>query len=443
MYVLPLALVLWMGNISHRSSVSLSSGVGPTPTRVEMEGDRPSLMTAANTEPSVKGSAPKPASESGLEPAPAATPEAAPGPEPLPLQLQLQPLHDAALSNLGLDHRLFGEEGFNNDRTALLQSINHSLTYLQTEAGRLAYDQYPVPGITWDRVRRSLMRFRHLVITRASAAALQTAILAEFDFYQSIGNDGVGSVEFTGYFEPTYTASRVPTAEYRYPLYRQPTDLDTWPEPHPTRADLEGRNGLDAGQGPLQGLELVWMRDRLQAFLVQVQGSARLQLTDGTTMSVGYAGRTNYPYTSLGRLLIADGKFSLEELSLPVVLNHFQQHPEDLDHYIPQNDRFIFFQPTNGGPPLGNLNQPVTAHRSIATDKTIMPPGALALIHTELPVGVNLQPQVVSRYVLDQDTGGAIQGPGRVDIFMGTGDAAGDRAGLTHSTGQLYYLLLK
>ena len=335
---------------------------------------------------------------------------------------------------------------FGQDRAALLRAIDHSLDYLQTDAATMAYASYPLAGVTQDRVERSLVRFRQLVATSHSAQQLQTSVNQEFEVYQSVGTDGAGHVHFTGYFEPTYQASAVPTDEYRYPLYSRPDDLDTWPLPHPLRVQLEGIDGLQADQGPLAGLELVWLRDRMEAFLVQVQGSARLQLTDGTAMSVGYAGRTEYPYTSIGRALIDDGIIAEADLSLPVLLNYFDQHPEALDRYLPRNDRFVFFKATGDSPPIGNLNVPVTAGRSIATDKTLMPPGALALISLELPMPTatdTWQSISVNRYVLDQDTGGAIQGPGRVDIFVGTGDQAGQQAGLINTSGQLYYLLLR
>ncbi|MBD2000146.1 murein transglycosylase A [Leptolyngbya sp. FACHB-541] len=333
-----------------------------------------------------------------------------------------------------------------SQRQTLLAAIAHSLHYLQTPAAAEDYRQHPVPGITRDRVQRSLERFRQLVLAHPDPTQLQIAVLREFDLYQAIGTDGVGTVEFTGYFEPTYRASRVRTAEYQYPLYRVPPNLAQWAQPHPTRLQLEGTDGLQGSAGLLRGLEMVWLSDRLEAFLVQVQGSARLQLTDGSTMTVGYAGRTEYPYTSLGRELVNDGKFTLEELSLPVLIQYFEQNPVDLNLYIPRNNRFVFFQETRGSAAIGSLGVPVTAERSIATDKSLMPPGALALIQTQVP-DVNpageLEPQLVSRFVLDQDTGGAIRGAGRVDIFMGTGEQAGDRAGLINGTGQLYYLLLK
>jgi membrane-bound lytic murein transglycosylase A len=332
------------------------------------------------------------------------------------------------------------------DREPLLRAIGYSLTYLATPKAGEDYQNYPVEGVTRDHIWQSLQRLRQLIQTSPSDDAFRQSLAAEFALYQSTGNDGEGTVAFTGYFEPYYRASAVPTPEFRYPLYQRPADLDTWSLPHPTRAELEGIDGLQSEQGPLAGLELVWLPSRLEAFLVQVQGSAKLQLTDGRVMSVGYAGRTDYPYTSIGQALVADGKIAAEDLSLPNLLAYFEANPESLDDYIPKNQRFIFFRETAGGPPTGNLSQPVTPGISIATDKNLMPPGAMALIQVPLPQrqanGV-WDSQPTSRLVLDQDTGGAIIGPGRVDLFVGSGPEAGEVAGRINTTGQLYYLLLR
>ena len=341
------------------------------------------------------------------------------------------------------------------DRTTLLTAIDHSLAYLNTPSAINDYREYAIGDITHDRVRRSLHRFRALVTYSSSIADLRQAIAADFDFYQSIGQDGAGSVAFTGYFEPTYQASFTPDETYRYPIYKRPPTLGQWAQPHPTRAELEGIDGLQGQQGPLEGLELAWLPTRLEAFLVQVQGSARLEMTDGSTYSVGYAGRTDYPYTSIGRAVVDDGLIPADELTLPVLMAYFEQNLEALDCYIPRNDRFVFFKETNGAPATGSLGYPVTAGRSIATDKTVMPPGALALITLPLPRDNDIQTGrdplestvgeslMTSRFVLDQDTGGAIKGPGRVDLFVGTGTEAGEVAGLINHTGALYYLLLK
>lgn len=344
------------------------------------------------------------------------------------------------------ENALWAELVLPDDRQALIQAINHSLAYLATPKAAADYQAYLVPGITRDRVWRSLQRLRQLVATSPSNQAFQAALRQEFVLYESIGADGRGTVAYTGYFEPQYRASAVPTAEYRYPLYRRPPTLDAWPQPHPTRLDLEGADGLAGGQGALAGLELVWLANRLEAFLVQVQGSAKLQLTDGQVMSVGYAGRTEYPYTSIGRALVDDGKIDPNNLSLPNLLAYFEEHPEDLNHYLPQNERFIFFREGSDGPPSGSLSVPVTAGYSIATDKSLMPAGAIAAIQLSLPQQTpqgDWVSQPTTRLVLDQDTGGAIQGPGRVDLYVGSGRQAGDIAGRINTSGRLYYLLLR
>jgi membrane-bound lytic murein transglycosylase A len=345
-------------------------------------------------------------------------------------------------ASLGFDEQLWGKSG---DKLAMVKSIDNSLRYLDTPAAIKAYQNYPIQGIGRDRVRRSLVRFRQLVNTSRSAGELQAAVKKEFAFYQSIGKDNKGTVQFTGYYEPIYQASRQQTAEFKYPLYKLPANFSSWKDPQPERLTLEGVDGLQGSKSSLAGNEIFWMRDRFEAILVQIQGSAELELTDGTKTTVGFAGGTNFAYSSIGKELAKDGKVTPSQLTLPGIIRYFQENPKELDVYIPRYKRFIFMKETFKGEAMGSINVPVTADRSIATDKSMMPPGALALVYTELPYasGSSIQQKLVSRYVLDQDTGSAITGPGRVDYFMGTGKVAGDRAGVTGGPGQLYYLLLK
>lgn len=354
-----------------------------------------------------------------------------------PANLPLQPVEIPSLdSSTGYDNRLF------TDKKNLIQAIDYSLRYLNSAQAIRAYKNYPIPAITRERVRRSLIRFRQLVQTSRTPEDLQTAVKKEFIWYQSVGNDNQGNVKFTGYFEPIYSASRQKTAEYKYPLYRKPSSFSRWLKPHPERVELEGKDGLLGENSRLAGYELVWLKDRLEAYLVHVQGSAKLRLPNGKIMSVGFDGNTDHPYTSLGKEMIADGIFPSQGLTLPMVLDFLRNNPEQLKIYLPRNNRFIFFRETHGAPATGSIGVPVLPERSIATDKSIFPPGALVVIQTEIP-DQNLNKQLVSRYVLDQDTGSAIKGTGRVDIFMGTGKTAGDRAGLINTGGQMYYLLLK
>ncbi|MBD2606811.1 murein transglycosylase A [Scytonema hofmannii FACHB-248] len=347
---------------------------------------------------------------------------------------------------LGWDEQIWSRGNKPGDRDALLASIDNSLSYLQKDRAIAIYQSYPIKEITHDRVYRSLVRFRQLVVNSNSPSQLQAAVRREFIFYKSVGNDGKGTVKFTAYYEPAYIASRVRTNVYKYPLYRLPANFDKWSKPHPKRIQLEGKDGLLGDKSRLRGLELLWFRDRWQAYMVQIQGSAQIQLTNGTTTSIGYAGATDYPWTSIGRELAKDGKVTLKQLTLPRMTEYFQQHPQELNNYLPRWERFVFFKESGGKPATGSINVPVTGERSIATDKSLMPPGALALINTSIPYPTasgRLDYRTVSRFVLDQDTGSAIKGPGRVDYFMGTGQLAGDRAGVTGGNGSLYYLLLK
>ncbi len=349
-------------------------------------------------------------------------------------------------ADLGFDEQLWRSYyGGAGDQAALIQSIDHSLRYLNTPAAAEAYRNYPIRWITRDRTRRSLLRFRELLQTARSPQELQAAVKREFTFYRSVGLDNQGTVYFTGYYEPIYQASRVRTNEYRYPLYRQPADLEQWAMPHPTRRQLEGVDGMGT-DSRLAGNELVWLRDRLEAYLVHIQGSAQLKFADGSIMTVGYHGSTDFPYVSIGQLMIRDGLHPRDGFTLPKMINIFNQQPDLLTRYLPQNDRFIFFRDTQGAPATGSLGVPVTADRSIATDRDLMPAGALALIRTQIPFPDgrgNTTAPTVSRFVLDQDRGSAIRTPGRVDVYMGTGDVAGLRAGVMGYRGQLYYLMLK
>ncbi len=223
------------------------------------------------------------------------------------------------------------------DRPNLLQAIDSSIQYIRTPT---AAKRYPIAGITRDQMDRSLVRFRRLVQVSRSARDLQQAVSREFDLYKSVGRDGDGAVQFTGYYEAVYAASRVRTDEFKYPLYRLPSDFGQWRSPHPTRAMLEGSQRL-------AGLEIAWLRDRFQAFLVHVQGSARLQLTDGSLLTVGYAGKTDQPYRSVGAEIVRDGKMKLEDVNLPALIDYFQKNPQELGIYLNRNPSFVFFRETN------------------------------------------------------------------------------------------------
>jgi membrane-bound lytic murein transglycosylase A len=350
-------------------------------------------------------------------------------------------------SSLALnDEQLWRRMSNANHRRALLQSVDRSLRYLRTRRAAADYRKLQATtGISRDRAARSLRRFRHSLKTFRTASQFRAALQREFVWYQPAAQPALRSVHFTGYYEPVYTASRTRTATYRYAVYGVPRNFSSWRRPHPTRLALEGEDGLQASNH-LRGTELGWLSDRLDAFLLQVQGSGRLKFTDGKTMTVGYGAHTSWPYRSVGQELVRDGKIASTELTLQSLIAYFRAYPDELNSYLPRNPRFVFFRATHGAPVRGSLGVPLTAECSIATDKTKMPPGALSFIHLEFanPYAERvMRSRTLSRFVLHQDAGSAIKGAGRVDIFMGTGKIAGERAGVINSTGQLYYLLLK
>ncbi len=200
--------------------------------------------------------------------------------------------------------------------------------------------------------------------------------------------------------------------------------------------------------GALRGraLEIAWVKDPIDLFFLHIQGSGLLRLRDGREVTVGYAAQNGLPYRSIGRLLIDDGKVAKEEMSMQRLRRYLVENPGEQDEILAYNESYVFFRFNEGGP-LGSLGVPVTAGRSIATDSRLFPRGALALVQMDIPV-IGPQGELagwrpVTRFVLNQDTGGAIRGPQRADYYFGTGDEAGALAGYMNRQGRLYFLARK
>ena len=329
------------------------------------------------------------------------------------------------------------------------EALDRSLNYFQHPSSQ---SYYPYGQISHDRAVATLHAFKGLLGRVHSAAQLQDAVVRDFEVYQSVGCDGKGTVLLTGYCQPIYDASLKLTATFRYPLYSRPPDLVTDPAdgrclgrrtrdglvPYYTRQEIETKDIL-------RDLELVYLKDRLEAYIVHVQGSARLRLPDGRMFEVGYHGKTDRPYASVADALIKDGKINRNERSLSRIKEHFKEHPKDLDRYLYKNEGYVFFRETVGGP-YGSLGVPVTPYHTLATDKKIYPRGCLTLVISRVPTtdsrGEPIQAPFTG-FVLDQDTGGAIRAPGRADLFLGTGPRAEQLAGHTVSEGTLFYIFLR
>lgn len=334
-----------------------------------------------------------------------------------------------------LDESIWGK------RSEVLQGIENSLNFLRSSQGEKAYQKYEGTEIERARIIQSLLRFRTLLFRAHSANELTKMMRQDFQVVRSRGSDGEGSVKFTGYFQPVYKASLTKTPLYRFPIFSLPAKRVLGQGPDPTRVALEGYDGSGNPNGPLVGREIAYLRSRYEAYMIHVQGSAILELQNGEHLSVGFAGATDYPFQGIPRSFLTENKVRWSNIA-----QYFDSHPDEFNKIISKNNRFIFFKSNSFQEPIGSLGVPVVATRSIATDKSLMPPGALALIHTLIPeknangtISLSRKPQ----FVFDHDTGKAIKGPGRVDVFMGTGQEAGQLANSVSSTGNLYYLLIR
>jgi membrane-bound lytic murein transglycosylase A len=237
---------------------------------------------------------------------------------------------------------------------------------------------------------------------------------------------GSGTGFLTAYFEPEYSASRQPSADFPAPVLAQPgRDFKAGPDA-PKRAEIEA--GALAGRG----LELGFMHP-VDLFFMQVQGSGRLSFADGGRMRLAYAGRNGHPYTSIGKVTVAEGHMLLEEMTLAGFTGWLKANPDHAARIMRMNESYVFFRELKGLPdqsgPIGGAGYPLTAHRSIAIDRTVWPYGLPFWLEADLPLTLIMR-EAVKRLMIAQDTGSAIIGPARADYFMGTGPEAGERAGL-------------
>ena len=284
----------------------------------------------------------------------------------------------------------------------------------------------------------------------------------DFTLYRSVGSDGSGKVLFTGYYEPMLSCRITGDATFRFPLYRRPDDIievdltlfgNGFPKskllgrlankkviPYYSREEIDKKKAL-AGKD----LEILWCSDIVDIHFLQVQGSGRVDLGDGNIMSVLYDGANGWPYKGIGRYLIDTGAMTKENMSMQSIREYLRTHPDQLTTVLNQNPSYVFFR-LDTGPSIGSIGVPLTPGRSIATDSKLFPKGALAFIAAQKPV---IENNVIrewvpfTRFVLNQDTGGAIKGAGRADVFFGYGAEAELTAGYLQHEGELYFLMRK
>jgi membrane-bound lytic murein transglycosylase A len=302
-----------------------------------------------------------------------------------------------------------------------------------------------------------LQQFLEMLQEPLDGKARRTEMRERFLVYR--GGGRAKQVQFTGYYEPVLYGSRLPGLDYTVPIYGVPKDLITadlglfreslkgirivgrYQEgklvPYYSRHDIDRLRLLDG-----RGYEIAWVQDPVEAFFLHIQGSGKIILPDRSALHVHYAASNGRPYRGIGNLLVGKGEIPEEEKSLWALKKYLKSNPQQQSGIMDYNERYVFFEVVSKGP-LGSLGVRLTPGRSIAMDADIYPQGALAYIETEVPViGKDGRPvawEEVRRFVLVQDTGGAITGPSRGDIFWGDEQEAGMQAGWMNRPGKIYF----
>jgi len=343
------------------------------------------------------------------------------------------------------------------DAVSLLTAAERSMKFFDRVPADRLYSLGEVQ-VRADLLKSTLQRF--LELCRAQRLDRKT-IAAAFDVFLIAPPDRPSLV--TGYYEPILEARGRRDETFRHPLYGVPPDLLTidlpsfdpvkFPTgrligrlnerkvvPYFTRAQIDGEKALDRW-----GSELAWLADPVDAFFLHVQGSGMLRMPGGDRR-IGYAGANGRPYRSIGKVLIDRGVMTADEMSMQAIRAYLRAHPELMEEILWHNESYVFFQWVKEGP-MGSINVPLTAGRSIATDPQLHPYGAPCFLETQKPRlderGNVVGWEPLHRWVLNQDTGGAIKGPGRVDLFCGTGEQGEWQAGRLKHPGKLMILIRK
>jgi len=348
------------------------------------------------------------------------------------------------------------------DSESLTLAVRRNLEYLDRLNPETVF-HYGPHDFTIQQVRESQEVFLDLLSKGLDAGQLSRKIRKKFRVYRATGRAGDTRVLFTGYYEPMYEGSLAPDETFRYPLYRPPDDLmridlSLFSEkfkgenivariegkkilPYYSRYQIEAERVLEG-----KDLEIAWLKDPLDVAFLHIQGSGKLRLPGGRDLLVHYQASNGRPYRSIGRYMIEKGFLAREEMSMQAIRKYLTENPEVLDEVLNYNPSYVFFRQVENGP-LGSLGVLLTPGRSVALDSRIFPKGALGFISCQKPL-VNDQGDIIgwtkfSRFVLNQDSGGAIKGAGRADIFWGSGPYAELAAGHLQHEGDLYILIKK
>jgi membrane-bound lytic murein transglycosylase A len=338
------------------------------------------------------------------------------------------------------------------DKETLIRALKNQIRYYARLKKPAEYP-FGETSISSETILLTLIRFLK-ILEENNEKNFNQLIKDNFDLYQSTGQRGKGVITFTGYYLPLLDGSLKPDSVYRYPLYRLPDDLTIKTDKlsgikkavriengkeytYYTRKEIDQEKVL-AGKG----YEVAYLKDPLECYLIHVQGSGTVILPDGKTLNLHFAGSNYLPYSSLREEMLKDGLLSPDNASMESISAYFNHRPQKLQRYLNRNKRYTFFNIVEGGI-VGSLGVELVPERSIATDRQIFPSGALSYIVTSVPSTSTKKTVPWSQFVLNQDEGGAIKGPHRIDIFWGAGSSAEYIAHHMNHPGELYFLVLK
>ena len=278
-----------------------------------------------------------------------------------------------------------------------------------------------------------------------------------FNLFQAKNNDGSSEGLITGYYQPVLKGSWTRTKKYNVPLYAPPNDLITvdlsevYPDlkykrlrgriegnkliPYLTREEIYKRNF------PLQGNELIWLENSVEAFFLEIQGSGVVEFDNGNRTQIGYADQNGHPYRSMGRELIRKGELKRHKVSMQSIKVWAKKNKKKLQKFLNANPSFVFFRELPQGlpGPIGALGVPITTERSVAIDRRYIPLGAPIFLSTTQPNSN----EPLRQLMIAQDTGGAINGGVRADFYWGQGKKAGAKAGSMKQSGKIWVILPK
>lgn len=325
-----------------------------------------------------------------------------------------------------LDPGRQGLVSWNDLKFSLEQSLAYVIEMPEDDAA-VIWPTRPQTRIRWKELRQTLTRLLELLPQLDENPHLLASEFRWLAFSPEFG--------FTGYYEPTINASYRPSPMYAYPLYARP------PELKPGVRFLD-RHSIDRKQALAgRGLELAWVRDDLDSFFLQIQGSGRLVFPDGKVKHVLYDGKNGHPYVAIGRVLREKGLLDENNVSMSSIRACLLDNPLQKSDVLDSNPSYVFFRLDDKGP-YGGMGRILTPTVSIAVDPRVLPYGSLLFFNTRLPNQLGVHNRPFNALALPQDTGGAIKGR-RIDIFMGAGLMAEQTAGFLNHEGTVYMLLAR